>query len=99
MIARVTKNQIGDQGCQMGLLSNQENTNLGKFWSALYWKMLKYSLAICNISMTFGISNDHLVHFLFVWYIFPVWVSSTKKNLATLFVIAMGDSLDHRNRE
>jgi hypothetical protein len=26
----------------------------------------------------------HLVHFLFIWYIFPVLVSCTKKNLATL---------------
>jgi hypothetical protein len=27
---------------------------------------------------------DHLVHFVFIWYIFPALVSCTKKNLATL---------------
>jgi hypothetical protein len=27
---------------------------------------------------------DHLAHFVFIWYIFPVLVSCTKKNLATL---------------
>jgi hypothetical protein len=27
-----------------------------------------------------------LVHFVFIWYIFPVWVIFTKKNLATLFL-------------
>jgi hypothetical protein len=31
-----------------------------------------------------GIFYDHLVHFVFIWYIFPFLVSSTKKNLATL---------------
>jgi hypothetical protein len=35
----------------------------------------------------FGIFYDHLVHFVFIWCIFPVLVSSTKKNLATLFQI------------
>jgi hypothetical protein len=32
----------------------------------------------------FGICYDHLVHFVSIWYIFPVLVSCTKKNLATL---------------
>jgi hypothetical protein len=31
-----------------------------------------------------GIFYDHLVHFVLIWYIFPVLVSCTKKNLATL---------------
>jgi hypothetical protein len=31
-----------------------------------------------------GIFYDHLVNFVFIWYIFPVLVSCTKKNLATL---------------
>jgi hypothetical protein len=62
-----------------------KNPNLGKFWSALDWKMRIYFMAICNISPTFGIFYDHMVHFVFIWYIFPVLVSCTKKNLATLF--------------
>jgi hypothetical protein len=28
-------------------------------------------MTICNILQTFGIFYDHLVHFVFIWYIFP----------------------------
>jgi hypothetical protein len=54
-------------------------------------------MTIWNILRTFGIFYDHLVHFVvFIWYIllcsfgtfFPVWVSCTEKNLATLFLTA-----------
>jgi hypothetical protein len=55
------------------------------FWRAVDWKMLIYFMAICYISRTLRISSDHMVHFVFIWYIFPVLVSCTKKNLATLF--------------
>jgi hypothetical protein len=41
-------------------------------------------MAIWNILWAYVILNDHLVHFVFIWYIFPVLVSCTKKNLATL---------------
>jgi hypothetical protein len=41
-------------------------------------------MAIGNILRTFGIVYNHLVHFVFIWYIFPVLVSCTNKNLATL---------------
>jgi hypothetical protein len=41
-------------------------------------------MAIWNILQTLGTFYDHLVHFVFTWYIFPVWVIFTKKNLATL---------------
>jgi hypothetical protein len=61
-----------------------QNDNLGKFWRALDWKLLIYFVPIWNILETFGIFYDHLVHFVFIWYIFPVLVSFTKKNLATL---------------
>jgi hypothetical protein len=61
-----------------------KNTNLGKFWSALDWKMLIHLMAIWNTLRTWGIFYDHLVHFVFLWCIFKVLVSSTKKNLATL---------------
>jgi hypothetical protein len=47
-----------------------ENPNLGKFWRALNWKVLIYIMAIWNILHTFGIFNDTLVHFMFIWYIF-----------------------------
>jgi hypothetical protein len=46
--------------------------------------MLKYLMAIWNILQTFGNFYVHLVHFVLIWYIFPVLVSRTKKNLATL---------------
>jgi hypothetical protein len=61
-----------------------KNPNLGKFWRALDRKIWIYFWAILNISRIFGIFYDHLVHFVFIWYIFPVFVSHTKKNLATL---------------
>jgi hypothetical protein len=47
-------------------------------------------MAIWNILRTFGTFYDHLVHFVFVWYIFPVLVSWTNKNLATLAMIRDG---------
>jgi hypothetical protein len=33
-------------------------------------KMLQYFMAICNILCPFGIFYDHLVHIVFIWYIF-----------------------------
>jgi hypothetical protein len=50
----------------------------------LQWKMLDYFMCIWNIWQPFGISYDHLLHFVFIWYIFPILVYCTKKNLATL---------------
>jgi hypothetical protein len=44
------------------------------------WKMFMYVMAIWNISLIFVIIYDHLVHFVFIWYIFPVLVSRTKKS-------------------
>jgi hypothetical protein len=41
-------------------------------------------MTIGNILRTFGIFYDYLVHFVLIWYIFPVLVSWAKKNLATL---------------
>jgi hypothetical protein len=43
-----------DQGCQM-VYFRTENTNLGKFWRALGWKMLVYFMAIWYILWSFGI--------------------------------------------
>jgi hypothetical protein len=52
---------------------------------AIDWKMLIYFMAIWNILSTFGEFYDHLVNFVLIWYIFPVLVSRTNKNLAILF--------------
>jgi hypothetical protein len=61
-----------------------KNSNLGKFSWALDWKKWIYFTAIWNILGALGIFYDHLVQFVFIWYIFPVLVSWTNKNLATL---------------
>jgi hypothetical protein len=47
-----------------------KNTNLGKFWRALDWKMFAYCMPIWNILWTWGIFYDYSVHFVFIWYIF-----------------------------
>jgi hypothetical protein len=59
-------------------------SNLGKMFRASDSKMSTYFMAIWNILWIFGIFYDHSLHFVFIWYIFPVLVSRTKKNLATL---------------
>jgi hypothetical protein len=65
--------------------------------------MLIYFKAIWNILQTFGLFYDHLIYFAFIWYIFPVLVSFTKKNLATLDSVTMGRStvadLEHGDQE
>jgi hypothetical protein len=61
-----------------------KNPDLGKFRRTLEWKMLKYFISFWNILRTFGIFCDHFVHFVLIWYIFPVLVSCTMENLATL---------------
>jgi hypothetical protein len=52
------------QGCQMVYLQTKN-----PIWNALDWKMLIYFMAIWNILQTFVILCDHLVHFVFIWYI------------------------------
>jgi hypothetical protein len=39
-----------------------------------------------DILLPFGTFCVHLVHFVFIWYIFLILVSNTKKNLATLVI-------------
>jgi hypothetical protein len=41
-------------------------------------------MAVGNTCRSFGIFYDHLLHFVFIWYIFTVMVSCNMKNLATL---------------
>jgi hypothetical protein len=48
-----------------------KNTNLGKFWRAMQWKMLVYFMAIWYILWPFGIFCVHFVYFMVIWYIFP----------------------------
>jgi hypothetical protein len=53
-----------------------KNPNLGilsKHWNGKYWCILK----------PFGLLYGQLVHFVVIWYIFPVLVCCTKKNLPT----------------
>jgi hypothetical protein len=50
------------QGCQMAYFQTQ-NTNLGKFWRVLQWKMFVYL-------WPFGIFYGHLVYFMVIWYRF-----------------------------
>jgi hypothetical protein len=61
-----------------------KNTNLGKFWTVLRWKMLVYIMAIRSILWQSGIFYGFLVYFNVIWYIFPVLVSCSAKNQATL---------------
>jgi hypothetical protein len=79
--------QSRDQGCQM-VYFQTKNPNLSPFWRALDWKIWIYFMAIWNILRTSWIFYDHLVHFVFVLCsfgtIFPVLISCTEKNLATL---------------
>jgi hypothetical protein len=45
---------------------------------------LVYFMDTWSILRSFVIFCGHLVYFLVIWYIFPIWVFCTKKNLATL---------------
>jgi hypothetical protein len=56
-----------------------KNPNLGKFW-----RVLAYFMTIWSILRPLKIFYDHSVYFVVIWYIFPVLVSCSNKNLATL---------------
>jgi hypothetical protein len=58
------------QGCQMAYFKTK-NSNLGKFWRVLQWKLLVYFVAIWSILRSFGIFCSHLAYFMVVLYIFP----------------------------
>jgi hypothetical protein len=40
-------------------------------------------MVISNVLSPFGIFGVHFIYFMVIWYIFPVLVSCTMKNLAT----------------
>jgi hypothetical protein len=65
-----------------------KNPNLGKFWRVLQWEMLAYYMDSWSILWSFVIFYGHLV----IWYIFPVLVFCTKKNLGFLFKSAYAGS-------
>jgi hypothetical protein len=69
-----------NQGCQMADFPTK-NPNLGKFWRDLQWKMLVYFMAMWSILRPFCLLCSCC---MVIWYIFPVLVYSTEKNLATL---------------
>jgi hypothetical protein len=71
------------QGCQMAHFRTK-NFNLDKFLRVLQWKILVYYMAMWSILWLFNIFCGHLVYFMVIWYIFPVLVCCTTKNLATL---------------
>jgi hypothetical protein len=68
-----------------------KNLNLGKFLRVLKWKMLVYFIAIWDILRPFCIFCGHLGYLMVIWYIFPVLVCCTKKNLATLVGVQLGE--------
>jgi hypothetical protein len=74
---------VAQAGLPDGFFPNQKS-KFGKILEGLGWEMLIYFRPIWNILWIFGIFYNHWVHFGFIWYIFPVLVSCTQKNLATL---------------
>jgi hypothetical protein len=66
-------------GLPDGWFQNQ-NPHLGKFWSALHWKMFIYFMATWNILQTLVMFYDHWVHFGNLKF----WNHVPKKNLSTL---------------
>jgi hypothetical protein len=74
---------IPTKGCQM-VYFHTKNPNLGKFCRVFQWKMLMFGLSYWHLVFLWPFS---LVYFMVIWYIFPVLVCCTKKNLATLISI------------
>jgi hypothetical protein len=78
------------QGCQMVSFQTKKS-QFGKILEGLamenlgiFYDHLVYLTAIKNILWPFGTFCGHLVHFVAIWYIFPILVFCTKTNLATL---------------
>jgi hypothetical protein len=68
-----------------GIFFQTKTPNLGKFGRVLQWKI---HIGIFYFHLVyfqpFDIFYGHLAYFLAIWYIFPVLVCCSKKNLATL---------------
>jgi hypothetical protein len=76
-----------DQGCQMVYFQTKD-PNLGKFCRGLSMEDVGIGIVrpyIWSTLQTFGIFVAILcTYFIVIWNIFPVWVYSNMKNLATL---------------
>jgi hypothetical protein len=70
-----------------GLFSNQKS-QFGKIFQGLRLENVYTFYGQLNIVWVFGIFCDHSEHIVLIWYSFPVSVSCTKKNLATLLTAA-----------
>jgi hypothetical protein len=92
---------MADQCCQM-VYFQTKNYNLGTFLKVLQWKMRvgMYFLRPFRLFLwSFGIFYSLLVHLVAIWYIFPVLVCCTEKNLATLNSTSYGaDTLTNCKR-
>jgi hypothetical protein len=47
-----------------------KNSNLGKLWRPLVWKILVYFMALWNILLPFGIIFGNLIQFVVIWCVF-----------------------------
>jgi hypothetical protein len=56
-----------------GINFQTKNPNFGKFWKVLQWKILVYFGAILSILQPNGILFGDSVHFVVIWYIFPLF--------------------------
>jgi hypothetical protein len=70
-------------GLPDGLFSNQKS-QFGGIFQNLRWRNVDIFEFLFGMFYGYMHIYDHLVHFVFIWYIFPVLVSCKKKNLATL---------------
>jgi hypothetical protein len=75
---------LTDQGCQMVYFQTKIQiwVNFGRSCNGRCWKFFRASLS--NLRQA-SIFYCHFVHFVVIWYIFPVLVCRAEKNLATLF--------------
>jgi hypothetical protein len=71
------------QGRKMAYFQNK-NPNLGEFRRVLEWKMLVYCITIWSFCGHLVYILSYSEYFMVIWYIFPVLVCCTKKNLAIL---------------
>jgi hypothetical protein len=55
-----------------------QNPKVGKFLRVLLWKMLVVFMTFGHILRPLRIFFAHLVHFVVMWYIFPVLVYCIK---------------------
>jgi hypothetical protein len=72
LLRRFLIRDIGKRSnCVTGLPDGlNQNPHLGIFCRDLDWKLSIYLTSIWDILRTFGVLNVHLVHFVFIWYIF-----------------------------